>query len=202
MAKVGGRNAWIAWPAAVICAAIIAVLFWLAAPGVPGAISFIGDTLRSATSTPEADATGADVDAEEPATDCQSLYPDRLWVELTWTTGAALSWSQSLPATTTTLTQALSPDVRFTCTWTAEGGRSASTTLADVAEGSSAIVQAALSSEGFACGVEGERVHCERTAEEVIEIHDLRGGEWLSTVLTNWAPEEYGPQTVSRAFPD
>ena len=198
MAKVGGRSAWIAWPALLFCAAVVLVLLWLAAPGVPGAISFVGDTLRSATT---ATAASAPDEADEAATDCRTLYPDRLWAELTWTPEVLLSQNGAAPAATTTLAQALAPTVRFTCTWTTEDGRSASTTLADVAAGSGPIASATLASEGFSCAEGGERLHCERTAGDVVEMHDLQGTAWLSTVLTNWQPEDYGPQTAARAFP-
>ena len=198
MAKVGGRSAWIAWPALLFCAAVVLVLLWLAAPGVPGAISFVGDTLRSATT---ATAASAPDEADEAATDCRTLYPDRLWAELTWTPEVLLSQNGAAPAATTTLAQALAPTVRFTCTWTTEDGRSASTTLADVAAGSGPIASATLASEGFSCAEDGERLHCERTAGDVVEMHDLQGTAWLSTVLTNWQPEDYGGQTAARAFP-
>ncbi|GAA2081105.1 hypothetical protein GCM10009758_30510 [Microbacterium hatanonis] len=198
MAKVGGRSAWIAWPALLFCAAVVLVLLWLAAPGVPGAISFVGDTLRSATT---ATAASAPDEADEAATDCRTLYPDRLWAELTWTPEVLLSQNGAAPAATTTLAQALAPTVRFTCTWTTEDGRSASTTLADVAAGSGPIASATLASEGFSCAEDGERLHCERTAGDVVEMHDLQGTAWLSTVLTNWQPEDYGAQTAARAFP-
>jgi hypothetical protein len=200
VAKVGGRSAWIAVPAGVFCIAVIGVLVWLAAPGIPPAVSFIGDTLRDATSAPLADGEGADGEAAEPATDCRSLYPDRLWAELTWTPEVLLSQTMAAPATTTTLTQALTPTVRFTCTWNTEDGRAVSSTLADIPAGASAVAQAALSSEGFTCSAESDSVHCERASGDVTEIHDVRGAVWLSSVLTTWLPEDYAVQTASRAF--
>ncbi|MFG6446306.1 hypothetical protein ACFXP7_13415 [Microbacterium sp. P06] len=199
MAKVGGRSAWIAWPAMLFCAAVVGVLVWLALPGVPGAITFVGETLRSATT--DASASAPDEPAD-PATDCRSLYPDRLWAEMTWTPEVLLSQNAAPPASTTTLAQALAPTVRFTCTWTTEDGRIASTTLADVRGGSEAVAQAALVAEGFSCDTRDERVHCERSAGDVTELHDLRGTAWLSTVLTRWMPEDYGSQTAERAFAD
>lgn len=200
MARVGGRSAWIAWPAGVVCAVIVAGLFWLAAPGIPAAIGFIGDTLRGAT-TPREETAARGRQTDGPATDCRGLYPDRLWAELTWTPGVLLSPSAAAPATETGLVQALTPAVRFTCVWTAEGGKTISTTLADAPGDAAAIAHAALAAAGFACEVEGGRVHCERTAGAVVEIHDLEGAVWLSSVLTAWEPEEYGAQTASRAFP-
>lgn len=202
MAKVGGRSAWIAWPAALICVAIVGALLWLATPGVPAAVSFIGDALRAATSPPSADGDDAQAAAEaEPASDCRSLYPNALWAELVWTPQVLLSKSTSAPATATTLAQALAPTVAFTCTWNTDDGRSITSTVASVADGAAAVAQAALPSEGFACTPEGERLHCERSAGGVTELHDLRGTVWLSSVLARWSPEDYGALTASRVFP-
>ncbi len=199
MARVGGRSLWIAWPMGVICAAVVGALLWLALPGLPGAVEFTGNMLRNSTSAPIAG--GADgAAAEEPATDCRGLYPDRLWAELTWTPDVLLSQDAAAPATTTTLTTALTPVVRFSCTWRVPDGRTAATTLATVVAGSGAVAQAALAAEGFACTADGEAVHCERTRGTVTEIHDLRGDLWVSSVLTDWEPEEYGAQVAARAF--
>lgn len=199
MARVGGRSAWIAWPIGVICAAVVAALVWLALPGVPAAVQFTGDMLRGATSAPLADGEGADA-TPQPATDCRSLYPDPLWAALAWTPDVLLSQNMKPPATTTALTTALAPAVRFTCTWRVPDGRSISTTLATVPDGSGAVAEAALDADGFACTGDPTAVHCERTRDGVTEIHDIRGTAWLSSVLTNWLPDGYAEQTASRAF--
>ncbi|MFJ6651285.1 hypothetical protein ACIQLJ_00645 [Microbacterium sp. NPDC091313] len=199
MARVGGRSAWIAWPIGLMCAGVVAVLVWLALPGIPGAVQFTGDMLRGATSAPLADGEGADATAQ-PATDCRSLYPDRLWAELTWTPQVLLSQNTAAPATTTALTAALTPSVRFTCTWRVADGRSISTTLASVADGSGEVAQAALTAEGFACTGGVDDLHCARTRDDVTEVHDIRGTAWLSSVLTRWQPDDYAEQTASRAF--
>lgn len=199
MAKVGGRSPWIAWPAALVCAGVIGVLVVLAVPGIPGAVDFVGATLRGATSAPVADGAAAAPDQE--ATDCRSLYPDRLWAELTWTPDVLLSQDAAAPATATTLVAALTPQVRFSCGWRTDDGRSIRTTLAGVGGDAAPVAQAALSAEGFACAAEGAHVHCARTTDDVTEIHDLRGDIWLSSVLTGWSPTDYGELTASRAFP-
>ncbi|MGP3535887.1 hypothetical protein ACTU3I_13895 [Microbacterium sp. RD1] len=202
MARVAGRSLWIAWPIGVICGAVVVALVWLAAPGVPGAIEFTGNLLRSSTSAPVADGEEQRGAAAEPITDCRSLYPDRLWSELVWTPDVLLTQTFAPPATTTALVTALAPSVRLTCGWRAEGGaRSISTTLATVPADSGPIAQASLTAEGFTCAAETDAVHCERTRGDVSEIHDLRGDLWVSSVLTGWAPEGYGPQVASRAFP-
>jgi hypothetical protein len=202
MARGDGRVAWIAVPAMLACAGVVGALLWLAAPGIPGAVDFIGSTLRGATSAPSADGEDAAGDgaAAEPVTDCRGLYPDRLWADLTWTPDVLLSPSTDAPATATSLVTALAPQVRITCTWNVADGRSIRSTVADVGDGAAAIAQAALTAEGFACGLEGERLHCERTTGETTEIHDVQGAVWLSSVLTGWLPDDYGAQTASRAF--
>src|SRR3546814_15333014 len=91
MARVSGRSLWIAWPIGVICAGVIGALVWLAAPGVPGAIDFVGTTLRGATSAPVADGEDAAATPADPMTDCRGLYPARLWAEPTWTPEVLLS---------------------------------------------------------------------------------------------------------------
>ncbi|MGW8483262.1 hypothetical protein ACWGJP_08980 [Microbacterium sp. NPDC055903] len=49
MARVGGRNAAIAWIAGLFSAAIIGGLLWLAFPAGPVLIEMIGDGLRQLT---------------------------------------------------------------------------------------------------------------------------------------------------------
>lgn len=197
MARVGGRSLWLAWPIGVICAAIVAVLVWLAAPGVPAAIDFVGATLRASTSTAAADEAE---DAAQPGTDCRDVYPDALWAELVWTPDVLLSQSAAPPATAPALVAALAPHVRLSCSWRAGEGRSASTTIADVPPDAPVLAQTALTAEGFTCAAEGEGVHCERTEAGIVEIHDLRGGVWISSVLTGWMPKDYAAQVASRVF--
>ncbi|KEP74071.1 hypothetical protein HR12_22335, partial [Microbacterium sp. SUBG005] len=57
MARIGGRSLWLAWPAGIFCAAAVVALGVLAAPGIPTAVGFVGDTLRAGTDTPTAAAT-------------------------------------------------------------------------------------------------------------------------------------------------
>ena len=54
MARIGGRNLWLAWPVGLVCAGVVGALAWLAAPALPATVGFVGDTLRSATSSPQA----------------------------------------------------------------------------------------------------------------------------------------------------
>jgi hypothetical protein len=200
MARVGGRSLWIAWPMGVICAGVVAALVWLAVPGVPGMVEFAGNMLRGATSAPSADGAGGASAAAEPASDCRSLYPDRLWADLTWTPDVLLSQSAAAPVTATALPAALAPVVHFTCTWRVSDAQRIATTVAGVAAGSTAIAEAALAADGFACTAAVDGVHCERERDGVREIHDIRGDVWLSSQLVGWEPEDYAGQTAARAF--
>lgn len=200
MARVSGRSLWIAWPIGAICAGVVGALVWLAAPGVPGAIDFVGTTLRGATSAPVAEGADAAATPADPMSDCRGLYPDRLWAELTWTPEVLLSQNTAPPESGSTLAAALAPTVRLTCTWRVDDARRVSTTVASVAGGSGPVAQAALSAEGFACALEEAAVHCERTQGAVVEVHDLRGDVWLSSVLTGWAPERYAEQVAAQVF--
>jgi hypothetical protein len=200
MARVGGRSLWLAWPVGVMCAGVVGALAWMAAPGLPGAVEFVGNTLRGATSAPVADGAGTPPAPSAAATDCRDIYPDRLWSELTWTPDALLSQTTAPPATATALAAALAPDVRLTCTWRVDDGRSVATTVATVGADAAAVARAALSAEGFTCSADGDAAHCARTSGTVTEIHDLRGRTWLSSVLTGWMPQDYAAQVASRVF--
>lgn len=198
MAKVSGRVSWIAVPAMLICLGVVAVLLYLAIPAIPGAVDFVGTTLRTGTAahTPEPDARKTD-----PATDCRSMYPDRLWSELTWTPDMLLSQGADAPATDAALVTALAPQVRFSCTWRVEDGRSIQTTVASVGADSAAVAQAALAGAGFACENRDALLHCQRATGSVTEIHDLRDGTWVASRLDAWEPDDYDAQVLSRVFP-
>jgi hypothetical protein len=202
MARVGGRSLWLAWPIGVICAAVVAALLYLAVPGLPTAVRFTGDLLRGATAAPVAGGEGSAVGGtpEPAATDCRSLYPDRLWSQLVWTPDVLLSQTLAAPAASSPLADALGPAVRFTCTWRVSDARWISSTVAAVVPGSATIAAAALTADGFSCSVDGDAVHCERTRDGATEIHDVRGQTWLSSVLHGWSVDDYAALTASRAF--
>ena len=204
MARTGGRNSWIAWPAGLICAAVVATLAWLAQPMVPVSIAWMGDMLRAATSPPVAAAVPPPISTVAMAPgdiDCRTLYPDSLWAELTWTSNVLLSQDLAAPATAvTTLTDALAPSVRITCHWQADGGRTIVSTLAGVASDAVPIAEASLRGQGFACGVNGDAVACTRTSGDVIEEHTLRAGLWLSSVETAWHPDVYGTRLAAHVW--
>ena len=195
MARIGGRNPWIAVPAGMLCAAVVASLVWLALPMVPVAVAWVGDTLRSATAPrPEATPvrTPAQTAAEGGAVDCRTLYSDDLWNELMWREGSLLGQSAAAPATeATAFADAASADVLVTCTWRFDAGGIV-TTLSKVDADAAAIAEAALSGDGFVCRAGNGATVCDRTRGAVREEHTLRDGLWLVSVETDWHPDDYG----------
>ncbi|MEI3846298.1 MULTISPECIES: hypothetical protein [unclassified Microbacterium] len=196
MARVGGRNSWIAVPVGLLCAAVLGVLVWLSLPMIPVAVAWVGDTLRAATS-PQPQATPALTPAQEAAggaaIDCRTLYADDLWNELMWRPGSLLDQSAAPAATSATaFADAASPEVLVTCTWRFDDGEIV-TTLAKIDPEASSIAEAALSGDGYACRA-GEQLTCTREDGAVLEEHTLRDGLWLVSVASRWHPEDYGPR--------
>ncbi|KJL40750.1 MULTISPECIES: hypothetical protein [Microbacterium] len=195
MARTGGRNSWIAVPAGILCAAVVASLVWLALPMVPVAVAWVGDTLRSATA-PRPEATPAQTPAQTAADggaiDCRTLYADDLWNELTWREGSLLDQSMAAPATAATaFADAAAPDVLVTCTWRFDSGGIV-TTLSKVDADAATIAEAALAGDGFSCRTADGATVCDRTRGAVLEEHTLRDGLWLVSVETAWHPDDYG----------
>ena len=202
MARIGGRSNWLAVPAGMLCAAVVAALVWLALPMIPVSITWLGDTLRTATTPRQvlpAQPTPAQL-AVAGTVDCRQLYPDGLWSELTWKRGSLLSQTAAAPATAvTSLTDALAPIARVTCSWRFTGGGIV-TTLAAVAEDAAAIADAALRRRGFTCATADGALRCTRVRGDVREEHTVRGGLWLSSVETAWHPEEYGARVEAHVW--
>jgi hypothetical protein len=201
---IGGRSGWIAWPAGIVFAGVVAGLAWLAAPGVPGAVQMLGDLLRSGASSAAAPATPRPIQSIGTALtdDCRSLYPDGLWAQLTWRAHSVLDQSQDPPVTTATAVRdALRPSVLMTCAWRDAGGGHVVTTLAKVDAADGAIAGAGLSSQGFACSGAGDGIRCTKTAGVVVETNIVRGGMWLSTTETGWHPPGYVDALVGRLWP-
>lgn len=204
MARIGGRSNWIAVPAGMLCAAVVASLVWLALPMFPVAVQWVGDTLRTASAPrPVVAAAPTPADraiAAEPV-DCRSLYPDSLWSELTWRGGALLSQTAGPPATAVaSLAEALQPSARVTCSWRLDGGGAIVTTLAAVSGDAATIADAALRGQGFSCTTSDGVVDCVRVRGTVIEEHTVRGGLWLSSMETGWHPERYGARVEAQVW--
>ncbi|WP_438353818.1 hypothetical protein [Microbacterium sp. CJ88] len=203
MARIGGRNLWLAVPAGVFCAGVVGVLAVLATPMVPVAAAWVGVSFHNATNMPPPTTPVGTADrfASTMSSDCRSLYADSLWSELTWTPRVLLSQTLAAPATAeTSLTQALAPTVRVTCTWRGQRDASISTTVASVGPDAGAVAQAALTASGFTCSASGW-TQCTRTQGEVVEEHVVRGGLWISSVETSWHPDHYSGRMMSRLWP-
>lgn len=204
MARVGGRNSFIAVPAGVVCVAIVGALVWMSLPMIPVTVAWAGQMLRDATKPPAA-AVVADTPAQRLAEgadlDCRQLYSDSLWSELTWQGRTLLDQSFDPPATeVAALTEVLAPEVRISCTWTGRGDGAVSTTVAEVAPGSAGLADAALRGQGFACTTADGAVRCSRTQGEVLEEHVVRDGLWLASVERAWHPEGYGARLEKTVF--
>lgn len=197
MARVAGRSVWIAWPVGVLCAAVVAALAVLAAPGLPGAVTFVGETLRAGSTTPPwTDAPRV----PGPATTCRDLYTQPMWSELVWSPEALLTQRHTGPLSTPEAVAAAAPTPVITCHWRGQSGRWLETSVATVSAAGAAAVSTTLSGEGFACEPDGDGVHCERTVGDVTEVHDLRGDRWVSSTFSGWMPDGYAVVVASRAF--
>lgn len=202
MARISGRNLWIAIPAGVLCAGVVGALAWLSQPMIPVTVAWVGDTLRNATTltVPEPAASRPAAFESAATSDCRALYPDGLWAELTWTPDALLSQNVSPPATTVeAIVEALAPEVRVTCTWRAPGDRTISTTVAAVSPEVAPIAEAAFVGAGFACDT-SQGLTCSRKRGGVVEEQFFRDGMWISSVETAWSPKGYGARIAAHVW--
>lgn len=195
MARIGGRSNWLAVPAGMLCIGVVAALVWLALPMFPVALAWVGDTSQRAI-TPRPVTVAPETPAQRAATgpiDCRALYPDGLWAELTWTGGALLAQTTAPPATRAgSLVDALAPTTRVTCGWQREDDGGIITTLAVVGADAVSIADAALRGQGFTCTTDDVAARCTRARGDVLEEHTVRDGLWLSSIETQWQPEDYG----------
>ncbi|WP_431801787.1 hypothetical protein [Microbacterium sp. bgisy203] len=199
MARVGGRNAFIAWVVGLGCLATVGVLAYLALPMLPASIAWLGTAGRDDATTAPA-ASGEGKDAGGPPTECSQLYDDALWATLRTADGSNLTPSTDPPVTTATaLVTALQPQVTLTCTWHADAG-TVSTTFASVPPDAGAIAAAALPGAGFGCETTETRTTCTRSDGDLIETIEAGGGLWLSTSESGWHPSEYVDRTGKRVW--
>ena len=94
MARIGGRNTWIAVPAGMLCAAVVGgARVARAADGARhGHVGRRHAAQRhGAAAERHARQTPAQTAAQGGALDCRALYPDGLWTELTWRPGSLLA---------------------------------------------------------------------------------------------------------------
>ncbi|MDQ1129381.1 hypothetical protein [Microbacterium sp. SORGH_AS_0888] len=202
MARIGGRNIGMAWIAGIICAGVVAVLFGLAAPGIPGAVALVGDLLRQRDAVPSFAQKAAVSDAPTKTPECRALYTDALWSQLTQRAGGDPTQDTSAPATAVAgLASALAPTVRVTCTFVGASTGRITTTVADVAADAASVAQATLEVSGFACAPFGDGVRCTRAAGAVVEEDAVRGGVWISTTYDGWRPEGYLDRIAPQIWP-
>ncbi|PZU46579.1 MAG: hypothetical protein DI566_07005 [Microbacterium sp.] len=200
MARIGGRNAFIAWVVGIGCAATVAVLAVLALPLVPASLAWVGESVNRPAETSEPVAAGDAQAAGGVPTECPGLYDEALWATMRFARGSVMSPSKDAPVTTATaLVTALQPQVTLTCFWKADAG-TVSTTLATVPTDAGAIAAAALPAAGFACEAQGERTRCTRTDGDLIETIEAGDGLWLSTSQQGWHPAEYVGRTADRVW--
>jgi hypothetical protein len=199
MARIGGRNTWIAVPAGLVCAALVAGLVWLALPMLPASGAWVVDLARKAV-TPVPAIAPEERPAMLAATgmDCRDLYPNAVWAELVWSPGALLSQSTAPPQTDeTALLEALAPAVVLTCAWRIDGGTTVVSTLSTVDAASTPVADAALRGAGFTCASGDRGLSCARTRGDVVEEHVLHGGLWLASRTVAWSGEDYGTRLAA-----
>lgn len=200
MARVGGRNALIAWVVGIGCAATLGALAFLALPLLPASLTWVEDTARGPA---DGQVSEAPVEGEQGGTptECDQLYGEALWASLRFSDGAILTPSTDAPTTTATaLVDALQPQVQLTCSWNADAG-TVTTTLATVATDAGAIAASALPGSGFACEAREERIRCTRIDGDLIETIESGGGLWVSTSESGWHPEGYTDRVAAQVWP-
>jgi hypothetical protein len=202
MARVGGRNRWIAAPAGLICLAVVAALVWLSLPMAPVVVAWVQTTFQQVAANPFGTVSTPDP-SERPAAeavDCRDLYPNALWIELTWRGDALLTQDFTPPATAaTTVVDALAPTVRLSCRWRYDGEQ-ISTTLARVSADAGPVAEAGLTAQGFACTTTDALLTCSKVEGRVLEEHAIGAGLWLASVETGWHPEGYGSQLAAHVW--
>lgn len=197
MARVGGRNAFLAWVVGIGCAALLAALVFLAIPLLPVATTWIGNAAAGPTAKPDAAAP----EPTGPPAECDQLYGEALWAALRWADGAVLTPSKDAPTTTAAaLVDALQPQVQLTCSWIAAAGTLTST-LATAPADAGSIAAAALPAVGFACEAVSDRTRCTRVDGELTETIETGGGLWLSSSETGWHPEAYASRVARAVWP-
>ena len=204
LARVGGRNSWIAVPAGIGCLAVVAALVWLSLPMVPVTVAWAGDMLRNATA-PAPAATAEDTPArriiEGASVDCRALYPDGLWNEMMWSGRSLLDQGADPPPTAaTTLNEVLAPHARLTCAWTRADGATVVSSLSAVGPDAPGLVESALRGQGYSCEAGGETLRCTGGSGDAAETHVVRDGVWAVSVETGWHPEDYAARLERQVF--
>ncbi|GAA1929520.1 hypothetical protein GCM10009775_21960 [Microbacterium aoyamense] len=194
MARIPGRNSWIAVPAGLICAGVVGALLWFSLPMMPVAAAWVGQTAHRALTEPlvtmgEPAHGVADLEAVR---DCRDLYPENVWAELQWRGEGLLAQTTDPPSTAaTTVVEALAPTVRLTCAWSYPDGGSLVSTLADVDVDAAAVAQAGFEGAGFTCTSDSGILRCTLARDGGLEEHVLREGLWLYVFTKGWSPGDF-----------
>ena len=207
---IGGRRWWLAWPAGILCAGIVAGLVYLAFPAVPGVVTYTIELLQqgahsTAASKPTAKPVGEIGTALTD--DCVSLYPSALWIELTLDPHTVLSQDMTPPASELMTAMApWHPAPRMTCGWRAADGGTVRTSLVDLSDAAAAQarIATALGDLGFACSTSPTQaavLTCTRTRAAVTDTEVIAGRYWLSTAEAGWQPGGYVNGLVDRLWP-
>lgn len=202
MARIGGRNSAMAWIVGLVCAAVVGALVVLAGPAIPTAFQLVGDTLRGQVPHPTSDATRTPPPAATSTPECQRLYSVALWSELTQRAGGDPVQDTSAPTVSIeSLTAALAPQVRVSCTFTGINTGRIVTTVSDVAPGAADVARATLEAGGFGCETFGDGVRCEHESADGIEEQTVRDGIWIASTFSGWHPSQYTERMVRQVWP-
>lgn len=203
MARVAGRNSVMAWVVGIGCAAVVGVLLVLAVPAIPAAVSLVGDTLRGANTVPSFAQAGTALVGDTTAPECRALYTDALWSQLTQRAGGDPVQDTAPPATAaTTLTAALAPSVRVTCTFAGVNAGRIVTTVSDVAADAVSVARATLEVSGFVCTEFAGGIRCLRTDGSTVEEDVIRDGLWVTTAFEGWQPDRYAERMAQQLWPE
>lgn len=202
VARIGGRNSFMAWVVGLGSAGIVAALVVLALPAVPAGIQLVGDTLRSSTSAPVAQGERAAVEPSSSTPLCQGLYTQALWAQLTQRAGGVPVQDTSAPrVSATSLVDSLAPEVAVSCTFTGINAGSIVTTVAKVDAGAARVARSTLESAGYQCGDYGDGVRCRMTTPEGVEDQIVRDGTWLASLFSGWQPDRYTERVALQVWP-
>ena len=206
MARIGGRSTWIAVPAGMLCAAVVASLVWLALPMFPVAASWVGDTLRTASAPRPIPAAMPDTRRScrrRPAARLPRALPRQPVV------GAHVARRRAAVAD-----RRPARDVRHLARPTRWRRAPASRARGDSRAGGG-IVTTLVGRRGRTprpsptprCAGRDSRAprptprcDCSASQGDVVEEHTVRGGLWLSSMETSWHPADYGARLEAKVW--
>lgn len=202
MARIGGRNSFMAWVVGLGCAAVVTGLVALAVPAIPTGIQLIGDTLRGGASAPQAAAERVSVERETTTPECRALYTEALWAQLTQRVGGDPVQDLTPPVTVASgLATALAPAVRVTCAFTAPNAGAIVTSVSDVAGDAADVAEATLLAAGFDCIGFGDGIRCTASTDAGVEEQIVRDGVWVATTYQGWRPDHYVERMAQQVWP-